>query len=125
MKNLWCIETDMADNIIISADNKEQVGKYIKKNIKNLIFIFQTLLKCDYLYGKIKEQIEKIYSFDEYLILSDSIDEENVLIFTKDIEKILSGFSDEEIVDELWGHNEDFSIKVSIKQILKENIIEL
>lgn len=128
MTKLWIVTTGEFDGgqffIPVIADTTSQLGAYIRNNIPKFMPIFQALFFCDYYYGKIRERLKKWYSIKNFLdIVAESVIQN---AFAADIEKILSEFSDEEIIDELWGYNESAeSIFVRIVETPIENLMDL
>ena len=124
MTYYWIIHTggrgNINEKIILQTKHKYKVGKYIRENLDDVFFMFRKLCVCWNHYGKIKEDLKYIYDDDTYNFYDD--DNEAIL---DEISTVLENYTDEEIVDELYGSSSDSDrdyasiIKISSNDIIK------
>ena len=126
MTYIWIIHTGYGGNIcekvILKTKHKHKVGKYIRENLSDVFFMFTKFCVCDaYSSGKIREDLDFLYGNDpEYDIYNE--DEQEAII--EKISEVLESYTDEEIVNELYGTSSDserdYAIitKFSVKDII-------
>jgi hypothetical protein len=129
MANLWIISTGEFDGsqhmFPVIAESKEQVGAHIKGNIEKFLPIFESLFYCKYSHGNIYNKLAVWYSNDKFLDLMYR-DETYRTQFITAIQNVLEAMSDKEIVDELYGFNNDVeSIYVCVNETSIENLTDL
>jgi len=107
MLDVWIIETSYdteTEKILIFAKNKDQVGQYIKDNIKNLLNVFEYLSACNQSSGKIYDELyDKWFDEDFHDFSTNFYDAKIRKKYIKSVENVLSTMTNEEVVDELYG----------------------
>jgi len=107
MTYIWIIHTgergNIHESVILKSKHKSKIGGYIRDNLEQFFFMFRKLGVCND-YGKIKKDLINLYDqhnkFDFY-----NEKHENKII--KEIRKVLENYTDEQIVDELYGSSSD------------------
>ena len=107
MSFIWIIHTGysgkICEKVILKTKHKHKVGKYIRENLSDVFFIFTKFCVCNS-HGKIKEDLNFLYNKNsEYDFYND--DHREAII--EEISNVLESYTNEEIVDELWGTSSD------------------
>jgi hypothetical protein len=126
MTHLWIIHTgekgEINESVTLETKHQHKVGKYIREHISEFMFIFQKFAVCDD-FGTIREDLEDLYH-DDNIDVYDEDDEDEIVAA---IETVLEDYTNEQIVDELWGTSSDseHSDYARITKIAKNDIIKL
>lgn len=130
MKDLWLIncyiDEEVTDYLPILAENKSDVGKYIKDNVGSdkLFTYFENLSLCGNSFGKVRQKLKKWYDKTDFFELMDDEGEKNK--FIRCVKKVLNEMDDEEVVDEFWGYaKKSDGMIIRIRYFPNNRIIEL
>ncbi|XWV25388.1 putative ORFan [Tupanvirus deep ocean] len=107
MTLIWIIHTgfggNICDKVILKTKHKSKVGKYIRENLADVFFMFIKLCVCNN-YGSIREDLDFLYGNDPELDIYNEDDREAII---EKISEVLDSYTNEEIVDELYGSSSD------------------
>lgn len=118
MTYIWIIQTGcdrIEKSVILQSKSKSKVGKYIREHIIDFIFMFRKVSECDY-HGKIGDDLN-----DNNLDLDDEDDVETII----KIGEILENYTNDKIVDELYGTSSDIDKNYALINKISTNIIKL
>ena len=124
MSFLWIICTSADGAIerleVLKSKHKSKVGKYIRNNIDQFLFMFYKVWTCT-VQGKIGEDLSKYIEKNNF----QYSDTKNKKCFENIVSEILENYSDEDIVDELNGEDRNDGSYANIICISAKNIIQL